>query len=71
LVNGNEKMKILSSFTKNIIIDLRTIIDTSKLSDPINRIKCEFENHSINKHCALFKVQKLSQLCDFKREMLV
>ena len=71
LVNGPKKVKILSHFTKNIIIDLRTIFDTSILAEPINRIKCQFENHTDNKHCALFKVQKLLLICDFKRETLV
>ena len=58
----------LSHFTKNIIICLRIIFDTSILEKPINIIKCQFENHTYNKHCALFKVQKL---CDFKREKWV
>ncbi len=71
LVNGSEKMKILANFTKNIIIDLRTLFDTSILSEPINRIKCQFENHTDNKHWALSKVQKLSLICDFKTETLV
>ena len=71
LVNGPEKLKILSNFTKNIIIDLRNIFDTSILAEPINRIKCQLENHTENKHCALFKVQKLSLICDFKQETLI
>ena len=62
---------MLSKFTKNIIIDIRTIFDISILTEPINRIKYQFENHTDNKHFALFKVQKLSLICDFKREKLV
>ena len=54
--------------TKNII---RNIFDTSILAEPINRIKCQLENHTDNKHCALFKVQKLSLICDFKQETLI
>ena len=56
LVNGFEKIKILSNFKKNIIIHLRTIFDTSILAEPLNRIKCQFENQTDNKHRALFKV---------------
>ena len=63
-----KKKKILSHFTKDIIINLRTIFDTSILAEPINRIKCQLENHTDNKHCALFKGQKLSLICDFKQE---
>ena len=71
MFNGPEKVKILSHFAKNIIIDLRTIFDTSILAEPINRIKCQLEKHTDNKHCAFFKVQKLSLICDFKQETLM
>ena len=68
LVSGPEKVKILSHFTKNNIIDLRIIFDTSILAEHINRIKFQLENHTDNEHCALFKVQKLSLICEFKQE---
>ena len=71
LFNGPENVKILFHFTKNIIIDLRTIFDTSILAEPIIRIKCQLENHTDKKHCALFKVQILSLICDFKQETLM
>ena len=61
-----KKLKILFHFTKTIIIDLKTIFYTTILAEPINKIKCQLENH--NNHCALCKVQKLSLICDFKQE---
>ena len=70
-VNGINKVKILSKFTSNKIVDLNTLYNIQNLEDPIHIINCQFEKHQTNKHCAFFKVQKLGQICDFGKITLV
>lgn len=67
LVNGKEKYDILSKLSSNKIVDLQSIIDINTCDENM-KLKCQFDKHYKNKHCALYKVEKLSK-CSLKKEM--
>ena len=65
-VNGKEKLKILSQFSKNVV-DLNDLSYINKSHNKDFHFKCEFQGHIETHHCALYKIQRLAQLCNFKR----
>ena len=71
LFNDPKEIKILSKFKKNIYVVIRILFDISILAEPINIIKFQYKNHTDNKYCVIFKVQKLTLVCDFKKRTLV